>query len=452
VAIRRVLAVLTVLLFIEDFGTTYATHWLSPLGWLHDSFFFLKMPHLIRPFDHVLFVCLLLALGRADGKGPRVAPMRSTLLLSLATIVVWFALGLSRGGDLRFGCWQIYIPLSGILFAFTIAAAFRTPQHYAMLAKALLIAAAYRAVMCWCFYFLYVRSMAMPTPEFITLHDDSALWVVALLILVLRMMRASRSGDRLWAGLFALFLVGAVQFNSRRLAWVELAMGLVVLFLLMPPGRARRRATRVLMVLTPVVLIYVGVGWGRPERIFKPLQAFSSITTVEDASTKSRNVENLGLIHTAQINGWLVGTGWGHEYTPVSMKYALGQYFELWRYIPHNSILGLFAFMGAIGYCGYWVAYPTAMFLNARIAKMSKSEAARDVGLIGAAQMVVCVNQYFGDMGMFSYKVVYIMSTSFAIALRLPIMSGVWTAVGAKAARKTPSRQEGRVQGDAWQS
>ncbi len=452
--IRRALTVFTVLLFIEDAGTTYAEHWLSPFGWLHFNFFFLKMPHLIRPFDHILLVCLLLANGRADGKGPRVQPMRSTLLLSVGTIVAWFALGLSRGGDLRFGCWQIYILLSGVLFAFTIAAAFRTPQHYAMLAKGLVIAAAYRAVMCWFFYFLYVRPMAIPLPEYITSHDDSVLWVVALLILGLRMMRTSSLGERFGASLLMLLLLGAIQFNTRRLAWVSLAMGLVVFFVLMPPGRTRRRSMRVLMVLAPVVTLYVAVGWGRTERIFKPLAALSSVTTTggqEDLSTKSRDVENLGLIHTAQGNGWSIGTGWGIQYTPVSMRFALGQYFELWRYIPHNSILGLFAFMGAAGYCGYWLAFPTAMFLNARLAKLARSEAARDVGLIGAIQMVVCVNQYFGDMGTFSYKVVYIMSASFAIALRMPILSGVWPA-GVKVVREAPPQQEARAPENAWQS
>ncbi len=454
-AIRRLLTVLTVLFFIEDQETTYAATWISPFGWLHGGFFYFKMPHLVRPFDHVLAVCLLLALGRADGKGPRVAPMRSTLLLSFFTIVLWMVLGIGRGGNLRFGCWQVYTLLSGILFAFTIAATFRAPQHYAMLAKGLLVAAAYRAVMCWIFYFSYVRPMVIPIPEYITTHDDSVLWVVAILLLVLRMMRTSRMGDRIWATLFILLLLGAIQFNTRRLAWVSLAMGLVVLFLLMPPGRTRRRAMRTLMVMAPVAALYVGIGWGRSERIFKPLAALSSVTTTggqEDLSTKSRDVENLGLIHTAQANGWLIGTGWGHEYTPVSMKFNIGQYFELWRYIPHNSILGLFAFTGAIGYCGYWLAYPTAMFLNARIAKLGKSEAARDVGLMGAVQMIVCVNQYFGDMGMFSFKTVYIMSTSFAIALRMPILSGVWAGAGARLARKAPSPEEAQRPEGAWQS
>jgi hypothetical protein len=381
--------------------------------------------------------------------------MRQTLLLSVGTTFFWFVLGLARGGNLRFGCWQVYILLSGVLFAFTIAAAFRTPQHYAMLAKGLLLAAAYRATMCWLFYFLYVRPMVIPLPEYITSHDDSVLWVVAILILGLRIMRTSRMSERIGCMLFILLLLGAIQFNTRRLAWVSLAFGLVVFFLLMPPGRARRRAMRALRVLVPIAGIYVAVGWGRPERIFKPLAALSSVSTTggtEDPSTKSRDVENLGLIHTAQSNGWLIGTGWGHEYQPVSMKFNIGNYFELWRYIPHNSILGILAFTGAIGFCGYWLAYPTAMFLNARMAKLAKSEAARDVGLIAAINMVVCVNQYFGDMGTFSYKVVYVMSTSFAIALRMPILSGVWAEAGSRLARKAPSQQEARVQQDAWQS
>ena len=455
--IRRVLAVLTVLLFVEDQDTIYAKEWLGPFSWLHNGFFFLKMPHMVRPFDHVLLLCLILALGKSDGKGPRVAPMRSTLLLSASTVFAWLVLGLARGGDIRWGCWQVYILMSGILFAFTIAANFRTPQHYAMLAKGLLIAAAYRAVMCWIFYFSYVRPMVIPIPEYITSHDDSVLWVVAVLLLVLRIMRTTRIGERIGAVLFILLLLGAIQFNTPRLERVSLAMGLVVLFLLMPPGRARRQAKRMLLVMVPVMALYVSIGWGRTERIFKPLAALSSVTTTggqEDLSTKSRDVENLGLIHTAQANGWLIGTGWGHQYQPVSMKFDLGQYFELWRYIPHNSILGLFAFMGAAGYCGYWLAYPTAMFLNARMAKMAKSEAARDVGLIAAVQMVVCVNQYFGDMGTFSYKVVYIMSTSFAIALRMPILSGAWAAAGVKVQRpaQAAAPQEAQRPEGAWQS
>jgi hypothetical protein len=66
--------------------------------------------------------------------------------------------------------------------------------------------------------------------------------------------------------------------------------------------------------------------------------------------------------------------------------------------------------------------------------------------------MIVCVNQYFGDMGLFSYKVVYIMSTSYAIALRMPIHSGVWPVAGGAAARRIGVPGQARRTEHAWQA
>jgi hypothetical protein len=441
VTLRRVLVFFTCLLFVEETPQCiYATTWISPFGWAHD-FFWLKPPYQARPYDHILLVCLLLGLRKADGKGPRVAPMKSTLLLSLATLVIWFAYGMARGGgDFRFGCWQIYIPLSAVLYAFTIAAVFKTPEHYAMLAKALLVAAAYRAIMCLAYYFLMIRTGRLRIQDYMTTHDDSVLWVVAILILVLRLLRTKSFFERIGVLLFLALLLAAVQYNTRRLAWVSLVMGLVVFFVLLPPGKAKRSAVRAVSIIVPVVGLYAAIGWGRPESIFKPLAAFSSITTTEDESTKSRNVENLGLISTTKANGWLIGGGWGHQYDPISFKYDLHKVFELWRYIPHNSILGILAFTGVLGYAGYMMAYPTAMFLNARMARMGSTQLARDLGLIGAVQMVVVVNQYFGDMGLFSYKVVYTLATSYAIALRSPILCGVWPA-GKVSVPRRPAQQ-----------
>jgi hypothetical protein len=208
--------------------------------------------------------------------------------------------------------------------------------------------------------------------------------------------------------------------------------------------------------VVPILGTYVAVGWGHTDGIFKPLAAFSSITTTEDESTKSRNYENLGLISTSKDSGWLIGGGWGHEYTPLSMKYDLSKGFELWRYVPHNSILGILAFTGVLGYAGYMLTYPTAMFLNARVARMGSTQAVRDLGLIGAVQMIVCVNQYFGDMGFFQYKVVYVLATSYAIALRQPVLCGAWPAGRVSAPRKLevpqPAGRELPPRETTWQS
>jgi hypothetical protein len=425
VALRWVLLVSVFLFFAEDSEAIYAQHWVAPMGWLHD-FFFAQVPYKIRPLDHILAICLVLA--PKDPKG-RVPAMRNALLLSAGTIVTWFVFGLARGGDARCASWQVYMMLSAVLFAFCIAAAFRTVEDFVLLGKMVLAAAAYRAMMCWGFYFLYIRPMRiLPFPEYLTSHDDTVLWVTAILILITYLIDAPTLGAKIKAVVFISFLVGAIQFNTRRLAWVSLAMGLVALFVLLPPGRNRRRVIRVAFVAVPLLVLYMIVGWGRNESIFKPLRAVATMSTQEDASTKARNVENLGLIATANANNWLVGTGYGHGYTAVSDKYSIASAFELWPYVPHNSILGLLAYTGVLGFCGYWIAFPTAVFLNARAAQLAKGPLGRKIGMVAVAQMIVCANQYFGDMGIFFIKSTYILAGSYAVALRLPLLTEVWPA------------------------
>lgn len=434
VALRWVVVVSVFLLFAEDTETIYGHYWAAPMGWLH-AFFYAPVPYKIRPLDHILALCLALA---PKGASVRVPAMRNALLIAAGTVVLWFVYGLLTGGDARAASWQVYMMLSAILFAFCIGAVFRTPEDFALLAKALLAAAAYRAMMCWLFYFIYIRPMrVLPFPEYLTAHDDTVLWVTAIVILAVRMVDAKTMGGKARAGVFMAFLLGAIQFNTRRLAWVSLALGLLVAVVLWPPGRQRRRLFRTGLMVAPIVLLYVIVGWGRSESVFKPLRAFATMSTQEDASTKARNVENLGLIATAKTN-WLFGTGWGHPYIAVSDKYSIAQYFELWPYVPHNSILGLLAYTGVCGFLGYWLAFPTAMFLNARTAQLGRSPLARRVALVGAAEMLICANQYFGDMGIFFTKSTYILAGSYAIALRLPIEAGVWPSP--KARRKLKGR------------
>jgi hypothetical protein len=211
---------------------------------------------------------------------------------------------------------------------------------------------------------------------------------------------------------------------------VSLAMGFAVMVLLLPKGKAKRRVIRTLYVVAPLGLIYVVVGWGRANPIFLPLRSFASVSTQEDGSTLARNAENLGLIQTANSWGSLLGSGWGKPYIWLTKKYDISGAFELWEYVPHNSILGILAFTGIIGSSIFWTTVATSVFLNVRVARLSDDPVARTVAIIGASQVVVCGNQLYGDMGLFFFKPMYFLAISYAIALRLPGVTGVWTRPG----------------------
>jgi hypothetical protein len=421
--VKRLVGFLLFLVLAEDWGCRYHEKLGAPLAWVH-PILVEPLPIKIRVFD-LLMLGILIA---APSKGPVARPMKNALFVMLAGTVLCFAWGVFHGGDFRHASWQTYLILSSVLVAFTVAATFRTPADFVELGKWLMAAAVYRGLMCWVAYLTYGKATVGESGAFLTTHDDTIAWVVAVMVLLLDMI--NRRSLIITARNLALmlFFVGAIQFNSRRLAWVSLAMGLTAIYFLLPKGKAKQRINRVLLATGPLALLYVVVGWGRSSPIFLPLRSFASVSTQEDASTLARNAENLGLIATANSWGFGLGSGWGKPYVCLTSKYDISSAFELWQYVPHNSILGLLAFTGIIGSAIFWTTVATGVFLNTRVARLSTDPVARTVAIIGASQVVVCGNQLYGDMGIFFFKPMYFLAVSYAIALRLPGATGLWNA------------------------
>ena len=427
---KRLIGFLLFLVFVDDFGLPYSSL-ASPFGWVH-GLLLEATPIKIRPFDIVLLVCLIVATSKGGrGGGAWVGPMKNALYVTLGTTVLWFLYGVMTGGDARSASWQTYLIVSFILVAFTVAAVFRTPADFCDLAYWLIAAASYRAIMCWWAYFTFAHDSVGESGTFLTSHDDTIIWVVSILVLIVNALERRSAAIIARNVAFILFFIGAIQWNSRRLAWVSLLMGLVVLYTLFPNGAAKRKFNRLAIVAVPLVLVYAAVGWGSPSPMFLPLRSLSSVSTEEDASTLARNAENLGLIATTNHSSFAWGTGWGKPYEYQTLKYDISD-FELWRFVPHNSILGLLAFTGVLGFAGFWLPIPTALFLHSRVARVGVDPRAKSVVIIGAAQLIVCANQLYGDMGIFFLKPMYALAISYAMALRLPVVAGVWAPPGSK--------------------
>ena len=410
---------------LVDEGTAlYRTYIFSPFAWVHQALF--EPIATFRPYDIAMAALLWLAMLRKRPKGGTVGPMRRALFVAALATAALMAYGLARGGDARAAGWQVYLLFATILMTFTFATVFHTAEHFVGVVRTIVWAGAYHAVMCIIFYFTWVRpGRIIPFPEYMTTHDDSVLWTIGVGFLFLSVMQNPTRRMR-WIAAFGLPLfLYAIQLNKRRLAWISLGGALVTMYFLLPPSKIKRRIRRVVLVTGPVIILYTAIGWGRTESIFKPLLAFQTVSTAQDKSTLARNAENLGLIATAN-QGWLMGTGWGHKYVEVSNKYAI-YFFELWPYVPHNSILGLFAYTGYLGFLGYWMTFPMAAFFHARTARLGDRPVDRFVGVVGMMQLVACADQWYGDMGSFSSVTDYTLATCFAAALRVPVAAGVWS-------------------------
>jgi hypothetical protein len=424
--LRRLVRLLLFLVLIDEARSEYAEHvfslftWVRP--WLLDAVFE------IRPIDVMLGGVLALAAVQGAFRTSTTRPMKRTLYGAAAVTVLALVYGLATGGNARAAGWQAYLPMSMVLASFAIAATHQTAEHFRGLFKVFVVVAVWHAVMCIVFHLAFITSgrLPPPLPEYDSTHDDTVIWTVVVAGLFLQALQFPTTRNKVLAGVVVPVLLVAIQYNRRRLAWISLIASLLTLYFFLPASAAKRRIQRMAALAVPVLLLYVVIGWGRPEGIFRPLKSFQTVSGDEDKSTHARVDENLGLIATVNQSSWLLGSGWGHKYVEISNRYQI-YFFELWPYVPHNSVLGLFAYTGYLGFLGYWMSIPMAAFFHARVARKSERIGDRFVGMVAMFEIVACADQWYGDMGSFSQVTMFTLATSIAAALRLPVASGVWS-------------------------
>lgn len=424
---RRAVYVLLFCAFVAENGQMYDGKWSTPLQYL-DLILLKPSPAKFPLFFFLVFGMLMASLGQSASRTKRAKPMDRAIFGGYAAFALWAVYGVVTGGVANQITWQLFPWIQATTFALLMLATMRTPKHLVTLFNVVLAAGLFRATMGIIFYVFIVRNMPAVNgpPPVITTHDDTTLFVFSFVYMVVRILehRDRKAWTLAFFGCGELLL--AIQLNNRRLAWVSLLGALIIVYAMLPKGKVKRRLNWGMIGLAPILGLYVAIGWGRPERIFKPLKSLSTVTDKEDSSTKSRNVENAGLVVTLTNAGWLVGTGWGHEYTVIDSTYDLTAIFAQWRFVPHNSVLGILAFSGALGFAGMWMLFPVSGYLNARSYRTSKDKYERAIALSGLAQIIIVTNQLYGDMGFVSATTLCLMATGVCAAGRLSVATGAW--------------------------
>lgn len=391
-------------------------------------------------------VCLLFLLF-ARKKGPSARPIVTAIQVSAAALVFCVLYGLATGGETKPLYTQTIAWAFTLVFSLAAAKTLSTGEDYQRIATAIVCAAVWRSCMAILFH-IKLHGRFWP-PQYLTTHEDTVVFVVALVVLASRAieLRTRRALRNLYLGA-PLILVG-IQVNNRRLAWASLAAGLAILYALLPTkSKATRRLNRTLLALSPVIILYVAIGWGRPETIFKPLQSFASMGAgQEDKSTKARDNENTSLV-TMISERPLLGTGLGHPWVELDATYTVPvSVFPMYHYSPHNSIFALLAFCGGLGFAGLWMVIPVASYMNALTYRRARDPTVRSAAMVGLVEVVTYLNQAYGDMGAMGPTHIgpaTILGAGVAAAARLSVGSGAWPSPGAARASRVTGREGAR--------
>jgi hypothetical protein len=155
--------------------------------------------------------------------------------------------------------------------------------------------------------------------------------------------------------------------------------------------------------------------------IFAPVRSLTSVTDDTDASNWCRNVENYDLLLTLRHNP-LVGTGWGHEYDEVIISIEYEGFAYLYR--PHNSMLALLAFTGALGFYLTWIYLPIGGFLATRVYLTSSIPMQRTTAMAALCIIPIYMVQCYGDLGIEDVDTAIVVSTCFAAVANIVMRTG----------------------------
>lgn len=396
----------------------------------------------ISPFEIcVLGVVVALLLRNRQSTGA--AGVNGVILAQALAMGALLVYGMARGGDFQGAYWQVRQLVLMPAFAFLFHEVLRGDRRELRLLGHLIVGAAvFKAVWGAAFYY----AVAVPrglSPAYVTTHADSVLFVGGLLILCFHALQS-----RTRSSLVALASCGAVIFwglvlNDRRIAWVELVAGLVALGWVMAPGPAKRRALKLFFIVAPIVALYAAAGWGSQATVFRPLQALGSVSDERDSSNLTREIENYNIAMTTRASP-LIGQGFGHPYTAFVTSDATYS-FELYRYIPHNSIYALYLAGGAVGFFFLWLPLTFTVLLAARAARATRDVTVRTCALGAVATVVLFSMQAWGDMGTQSYLPVMAASLGLGLAARAAVNAGAWTTVAERQTQAGAGIESGEV-------
>jgi hypothetical protein len=347
-------------------------------------------------------------------------------------IITW---GVLRGGDGQMAKVQTQVYLPMLATAFVLGSAFRGDRDYRTFGKVIIAAACCKATMA--LWARHVLPEAIPDKygvmrevEYVTNHGDSLLFTCACLVLIVPIFFKPSWRTIRWSLLFAPLIVAGMVANDRRLVWVELAMGLSLLPLLSPQVMLARQLRRLVILLSPLIVLYIGVGWFSASRVFGPVKLVRSVVEAKrsdgsvDRSTLFRDIENFNLIYTFQSNPFL-GSGFGHPFTAAVENADLSGFKE-YPFLPHNSLLGLMAFSGGLGVIGLFTPWIVGLFLAARAQYAAQTPEQAMAAAVAIGNLLAYLMHVWGDIGFTEPTGIFTVGVSLAVAGQLAISTGAW--------------------------
>ncbi len=282
-------------------------------------------------------------------------PQVATLCFGLS-LAISFLLGMVRGGDFKVALWEVRAFGYLILLQLLVPQIVRHRRQLVWLTWALCVPLIVKGFQGVSRYFFTI-DRRIDSVSAISSHECA--FFLLCLFLLLGALWTYRAAPRLRWLLTATLPVTFVTFllAQRRVAYGALAIG-AVLFVVLAPRAMRKRVLWAAIPISLLLTLYAFAFWNKPYgTLSMPVRQVRSIFdprpgSHEESSNDFRDRERFNLKTTIRAN-LVTGTGFGHEFYQAVPLPNIN--YPLYRFIPHNAILWLWAKSGTIGFFFFWL-------------------------------------------------------------------------------------------------
>jgi len=334
-----------------------------------------------------------------------------------AVFFAWF-FGLATGGDFKWSLWQLmqmlHMPFVTLAFLILLPG----PKVARTVSVIYVVAAVIKAIMATVISRFYEN-------DFMTSHQDSILFATGSAVLALNLLESPKAKMLVINLLIQPIIFLGMHFNDRRLVWVQLALALAVTFLITDWSWVKFRLMRLGLGCIPLGIMYIAVGWSTSGTgVFKPVGILKSMAdSKSDDSTLWRDIENFNLHDTLSGNP-ITGTGLGHAFNEVIALPDVTSVYPLEPYVPHNSMLGLWAYTGYIGFTLWWMLLVVMGYFALRGYRATRDPVFRVACMLTPASQLIYMVQAYGDIGLGVWHGLLIVGSSAAVSSKIAVSVG----------------------------
>ncbi len=403
---------------------------------------FKNLPLKFSPMDVLLAILLIRALitirlsDVGTGGGIERRPMRAyaqACVFSAAAVLAWTVYGIAVGGSVTNMLWQVRSLFWFPCFALAAGVAAATPNGVKKIKTALIFSGIFKSIEAIAFKFTFVYVPGDPhyvagkllkakePPIYATTHSDTVLWATVLCILIADWFetRTKQSRNRLFY--IGMPLLTSMIINNRRTVYVTVAAG-AAFIVSVAQRNVKKELKRLLSIMWPLIVLYVGVGLASHSQsaIFKPVKMIESVVVQDDASSDTRDIENGNLLFTMRARP-ILGTGFGHPYTELVVAYDVtASGFDNYRFIPHNSFLGIWAFGGLFFPMFYMMPLVVAIYYGVNTRRRSGSPFIRSSAAWGVCAIIAYLIQGWSDIGLQDWTAILCCGAGMGICASMP--------------------------------